>query len=141
MEEKQVKKETAVVRVGITNQVIGIVAVLAGIVVWVFIKNDNDYGLLLIVFGLVGLIMGRYIASHPKKYVHDERSIRIREKAGYYTFVVTFFTPGIILILEKVKLTPLLTPSKGFLFGVTFMFILIMISFSIFHFYYSRKEV
>ncbi|MCZ7403796.1 MAG: hypothetical protein O8C67_02540 [Candidatus Methanoperedens sp.] len=82
-------------------------AVLAGIIIFLFLKPFNTIGFLLIMGGLIGLTAGLIAATKPKEdLIEDERSVKVREKAGYSAFIATLLIAAIISFLRLLKISP-----------------------------------
>jgi uncharacterized membrane protein len=114
--------------------------VLVGITILLFIQPIAIIGVVSISSGLMGLIIGLRLASKPKDYfLQDERSARIKEKAGYYAYEVMVSVAAIIMFLEIVKLSPLITPSSDFLKGALLVWVIGLYSFLILAWYYNKK--
>lgn len=114
--------------------------VLVGIIILLFIQPIAIIGIISISSGLMGLIIGLRLASKPKDYfMEDERSVRIKEKAGYYAYEVMVSVVAIIMFLGIVKLSPSLTPSSDFLDGVLLIWVIGLYSFLILRWYYNKK--
>ncbi|MCX9015035.1 MAG: DUF2178 domain-containing protein [Candidatus Methanoperedens sp.] len=115
-------------------------AILVGISVLLFIKPITIIGLVLITSGILGLIISLRLASKPKDcFLQDERSVRIKEKAGYYAYGIIQSLAAIILVLNIVKPFPSLTPSSDFLSGALFIWVIGLYSFLILKWYYNKK--
>ncbi len=114
--------------------------VLVGIIILLFIQPIAIIGIISISSGLMGLIIGLRLASKPKDYfMEDERSVRIKEKAGYYAYEVMVSVAAIIMFLWIVKLSPSLTPSNDFLDGILLVWVIGLYSFLILNWYYNKK--
>ena len=123
-------------------------AILVGIFVLLFIKPIttsglfliSSIGLFLILSGVLGLIISLRLASKPKDYfLQDERSVRIKEKAGYYAYEIMLSLAAIIMFLHIVKPFPSLTPSSDFLDGALLIWVIGLYSFLILKWYYNKK--
>jgi uncharacterized membrane protein len=69
-------------------------------------------GFLLIMGGLIGVAAGLIAATKSKEdLIEDERSVRVREKAGYSAFIATLLIAAIIPLLRLLKISPSITPS------------------------------
>lgn len=98
---------------------ISLSAVLAGIIIFLFTKDINIVVFLLILGGLMGLEIGFTAATKPRcDLIEDERSVRIRNKAGYSAFIALMLITAIIWLLRLLKLSPPLTPSRELAEGV-----------------------
>ncbi len=117
---------------------ISLCAILAGIIIILFIEPVSVFGFILILCGLIGLVIGLSVAAKPKcDLIEDERSVRIREKAGYSAFIAMFLIAVIIVLLRMLKLSPLLTPSRELADGAQNIWILLWI-FIAFRWYYNK---
>jgi len=111
--------------------------ILIGILILQFIQSIAIIGLILISSGLVGLMVGLRIASKPvNHFIEDERSVRIKEKAGYSTHGTMTYVA--IIILGILKISPSLTPSDDFFNGVLLMWVIGLYTFLIFKWYYNK---
>ena len=111
--------------------------ILIGILILQFIQSIAIIGITLISCGLVGLMVGLRIASKPVDYfIEDERSVRIKEKAGYSTYGTMTYVA--IIILGILKISPSLTPSSDFSDGILVMLVIGLYTFLIFKWYYNK---
>lgn len=115
--------------------------ILGGIIIFLYIKPVNVIAFIfLIIGGLIGLVIGFRVATKPKyDLIEDERSVRIREKAGYSAFVAILLIAGIISLLGMLKLSPLLTPSRELAQGFRDMLLLGFWIFILLRWYYNKK--
>jgi uncharacterized membrane protein len=115
-------------------------AVLAGIIIFLFIEPFSTIGFLLIIGGLIGLTAGLIAATKSKEdLLEDERSVRVREKAGYSAFISTLLIAAIIPLLRLLKISPSLTPSIEVEQVVRDIWILGLWIFIVFRWYYNKK--
>jgi len=115
-------------------------AILAGTFIIWFIPQITIIGIISISSGLMGFIIGLRLASKPKDYfMEDERSGRIKEKAGYYTYEIMVSVAAIIMFLNIVKLSPSLTPSNDFLGGALLIWVIGLYSFLILKWYFNKN--
>ncbi|MDF1533427.1 MAG: hypothetical protein P1P69_02850 [Methanosarcinaceae archaeon] len=113
--------------------------ILIGIFILQFIKPIAIIGLILISSGLVGLVVGLRISSKPVDYfLEDERSVRIKEKAGYSAYGMMTSVATIIMFLKILKIFPSLTPSSDFFDGALVMWVIGLYTFIILRWYYSK---
>ncbi|CAG0979866.1 MAG: hypothetical protein OIN86_02890 [Candidatus Methanoperedens sp.] len=113
-------------------------AILAGIIIFLFIKPF--IGFLLIMGGLIGLTAGYIAATKSKEdLIEDERSVRVREKAGYSAFIATLLISGIVSLLRLLKISPSLTPSRDVAEVVQDIWIIGLWIFIVFRWYYNKK--
>jgi len=111
--------------------------ILIGILILQFIQPIAIIGFILISSGLVGLMVGLRIASKPvNHFIEDERSVRVKEKAGYSTHGTMTYVA--IIILGILKIFPSLTPSDDFFTGVLLMWVIGLYTFLIFKWYYNK---
>ncbi|MCZ7355472.1 MAG: hypothetical protein O8C66_13300 [Candidatus Methanoperedens sp.] len=115
-------------------------ALLAGIIIFLFIEPISTIGFLLIIGGLIGLITGLIAATKSKEdLIEDERSVRVRKKAGYSAFIATLLIGAIILLLRLLKISPSLTPSRELAEVVQDIWIIGLWIFIVFRWYYNKK--
>ncbi len=113
--------------------------ILVGILIMQFIQPIAIIGILFISCGLVGLVVGLRIASKPVDYfIEDERSERIKEKAGYSAYGMITSVAAIIMFLKILKISPSLTPSSDFFDGVLLMWVIGLYTFLILKWYYNK---
>ena len=118
---------------------ISLCAILAGIIIILFIESASVFGFILILSGLIGLVIGLSVAMKPKcDLIEDERSVRVREKAGYSAFIAMLLIAAMILLLRMLKLSPSLTPSIELTDGVRNIWILGVWIFITFRWYYNK---
>lgn len=111
--------------------------ILVGILILQFIQPIAIIGHIFISCGLVGLVVGLRIASKPvDHFLEDERSVRIKEKAGYSTYGTMTYVA--IIILGILKISPSLTPSSDFSDGILVMLVIGLYTFLIFKWYYNK---
>ncbi len=119
---------------------ISLCAVLAGIIIFLFIEPVSIIGFLSILAGLIGLGIGLRVATKPKfDLIEDERSTRVHEKAGYSAFIATLLIAAMIPFLRLLKLSPSLTPSRELAEGVQDIWIIGLWIFIAFRWYYNKK--
>ncbi len=93
-------------------------AILIGIIIFNYFQTISIFGFILILSGLIGFIIVIQVASKPKQeLIEDERSIRVREKAGFYALLSLLYIVGIFELLRMLKLSPSLTPSPDYTGG------------------------
>ncbi len=118
---------------------ISLCAILAGIIIILFIEPVSVFGFILILGGLIGLVIGLSVATKPKcDLMEDERSVRVREKAGYSAFIAMLLIATIIVLLRMLKLSPSLTPSIELTDGVRNIWYLGVWIFITFRWYYNK---
>lgn len=115
-------------------------AILAGIMIFICIKPFGTIGFLLIMGGLIGLTAGYIAATKSKEdLIEDERSVRVREKAGYSAFIATLLIAAMISLLRLLKISPSLTPSRELAEVVQDIWIIGLWIFIVFRWYYNKK--
>jgi len=113
--------------------------ILIGILILKLIQPIAIIGIILISCGLVGLMVGLRIASKPvDHFLEDERSVRIKEKAGYSAYGMMTSVAVIIMLLKMLKISPSLTPSSDFFDGVLVMWVIGLYAFLILKWYYNK---
>lgn len=118
---------------------ISLCAILAGIIIILFIEPVSVFGFILILGGMIGLVIGLSVATKPKcDLIEDERSVRVREKAGYSAFIAMLLIAAIIVLLRMLKLSPSLIPSIELTDGVRNIWILGVWIFITFRWYYNK---
>lgn len=118
---------------------ISLCAILAGIIITLFIEPISVFGFILILGGLIGLVIGLSVATKPKcDLIEDERSVRVREKAGYSAFIAMLLIATMIVLLRMLKLSPSLTPSIELTDGVRNIWMLGVWIFIVFRWYYNK---
>jgi len=119
---------------------ISLCAILAGIIIFLYIEPFNIIGFLLILGGLIGLTAGYIVAAKPKEdLIEDERSVRIREKAGYSAFIATLMIGAIISSLRLLKISPSLTPSREVAEVIQDLWMIGLWIFIVYRWYYNKK--
>jgi len=119
---------------------ISMFAILAGIIIFLFIKPFSTIGFLLIMGGLIGLTAGFITATKSKvDLIEDERSVRVREKAGYSAFIATLLIAAMISLLRLLRISPSLTPSRELAEVVQDIWIIGLWIFIVFRWYYNKK--
>jgi uncharacterized membrane protein len=90
--------------------------------------------------GLIGLTAGIISATKSKDdLIEDERSVRVREKAGYSAFIATLLIAAMISLLRLLKISPSLTPSRELAEVVQDIWIIGLWIFIVFRWYYNKK--
>ncbi|MBC2698740.1 MAG: hypothetical protein HF976_01665 [ANME-2 cluster archaeon] len=118
---------------------ISLCTILAGIIIILFIEPVSVFGFILILGGLIGLVIGLSVATKPKcDLIEDERSVKVREKAGYSAFIAMLLIATIIVLLRMLKLSPSLTPSIELTDGVRNIWIIGVWIFITFRWYYNK---
>ncbi|MCZ7403060.1 MAG: hypothetical protein O8C61_12625 [Candidatus Methanoperedens sp.] len=115
-------------------------AILAGILIFLFIEPFHTIGFLFIMGGLIGLTAGFIAATKSKDdLIEDERSVRVREKAGYSAFIATLLIAAMISLLRLLKISPSLTPSRELAEVIQDIGIIGLWIFIVFRWYYNKK--
>ena len=123
----------------LTFMTVSLVSILIGILILLFIQSIAIIGIILISCGLVGLVVGLHVSSKPINYfMKDERSARIKEKAGYSAFVTMLSVTGIISFFNILKLSPSLTPSSDFFKAALVIGVVGLYAFQILKWYYNK---
>ena len=118
---------------------ISLCTILAGIIIFLFIESINVFGFILILGGLIGVVTGLSVAAKPKcDLIEDERSVRVREKAGYSAFVAMLLIITIIILLRMLKLSPALTPSRDLTDGLRSMWVIGLWIYIALKWYYNK---
>jgi len=113
--------------------------ILVGILIMQFVQPIAIIGLIFISSGLVGLMVGLRIASKPvNHFIEDERSVRIKKKAGYSAYGMMTAVAVIIMFLGMLKISPSLTPSGDFFGGALLVWVIGLYTFIILRWYYSK---
>ena len=118
---------------------ISLCIILAGIVIFLFIGSVSVFVFILILGGLIGVVTGLSVAAKPKcDLIKDERSVRVKEKAGYTTFMTMLLILAIIPLFRMLKLSPVLTPSRELADGVQNMWLIGIWIFIILKWHYNK---
>ena len=116
---------------------IAVLLILVGILMMSFLPGSAYFGtgFALIIMGVIAIIIAIITAAKPKEYlIQDERSKRIKEKAGYHAFLILLVTISLVLILSmfgRLNLDYRGVSPKLFLVG--------MRSWIILEWYYNRR--
>ena len=123
----------------LTFMCVSLGVILIGILILKFIQSIAIIGLIFISSGLVGLMVGLRIASKPiDHFMEDERSVRIKDKAGYHAYGIMISVAAIMMFLKILKLSPSLTPSDDFFDGILVIWVIGLYAFLIFKWYYNK---
>ncbi len=115
-------------------------AILIGIFIFLYVQSISIFGFILIFSGLIGFIIVLQVASKPRHdLIEDERSIRVREKAGYHAFLVLLYIAVIVILLRMLKLSPSLTPSFELSEGARHLWLIGIFAFVILRWHYNSK--
>ncbi len=119
---------------------ISLIAILFGIILFLSIQSMSIFGFIFIISGLIGLLIAFKVASKPRQdLIEDERSTRVREKAGYSAFIATLLIAAMIPLLRLLKFSPSLTPSRDVAEVVQDIWITGLWIFIVFRWYYNKK--
>ncbi len=119
---------------------ISLIAILFGIILFLSIQSMSIFGIIFIISGLIGFLIAFKVASKPRQdLIEDERSARVREKAGYSAFIATLLIAAMIPLLSLLKISPLLTPSRDIAEVVQYIWGIGLWIFIVFRWYYNKK--
>jgi Na+/melibiose symporter-like transporter len=82
---------------------IAVLLILAGILMMSFLPGSTYQGIgfAMIIMGAIALIIAIITAARPKEdLIQDERSKRIKEKAGYHAFVILLVTMSLVQVIS-----------------------------------------
>lgn len=114
--------------------------ILIGVLINIFIRSIRFAGIFLIMCGLIGLITGVHIATKPMyHFKDDERSVRIKEKAGYHAYELMWKIAILVGGFHVLKISPSLTPSSDFLDGALLIGVVGLYYFLVLKLYYNKK--
>jgi len=116
---------------------IAVLSILAGILIMSFLSGPTYFGIgsVLIIAGVVAIIMAIIAAARPKEdMIQDERSVRVKEKAGYHAFWILLGTGALVQSIAMFGRLDLSYKSVS-----PDIFIVGMLSFVILRWYYNRK--
>ncbi|RZN36561.1 MAG: DUF2178 domain-containing protein [Methanosarcinales archaeon] len=117
---------------------IAVLWILAGILMMSFLPGPTYFGIgsVLIIVGIIAIVMAIGAATRPKEdMIQDERSERIKEKAGYHAFWILLGTMALvqsIAMFGRLNLSYKSVSPDIFFVG--------MLSFVILRWYYNRRE-
>jgi uncharacterized membrane protein len=77
--------------------------ILVGILMMSFLPGSTypGIGFALIIMGIVAIIIALITAARPKEdLMQDERSVRVKEKAGYHTFLILLVTMSLVQLIS-----------------------------------------
>lgn len=115
-------------------------AILIGIISFLYIQAISIFGFILIIGGLIGLFTVLLVTFKIRQdFIEDERTLRAREKAGYYALLSLLYFAGIFELLRWLKLSPSLTPSLDYSRGALHLWLIGMFVFLILRWYYKKK--
>ncbi len=114
--------------------------ILIGALIIIFIRPIRFAGIFLIICGFIGLITGVRIATKPTDHFkEDERSVHIKEKAGFHAYELMWKIAILVGGLHVLKLSPSLTPSEDLVTGALLIGIVGMYYFVVLKWYYNKK--
>jgi len=117
---------------------IAVLSILAGILMTSLLPGPTYFGIgsVLIIAGIIAIIIAIIAATRPKEdMAQDERSERIKEKAGYHAFMILLATMALvqgIAMFGRLDLSYKSVSPDIFFVG--------MFSFVILRWYYNRRD-
>ena len=117
---------------------IAVLLILAGILIICFLSGPTYFGIgsVLIIAGIIAIVMAIGAATRPKEdMIQDERSERIKEKAGYHAFWILLVTMALVQSIAMFGRLDLSYKSVS-----PDIFFVGMLSFVILRWYYNRRE-
>ena len=117
---------------------IAVLLILAGILIMSFLSGPTYFGIgsVLIIMGIIVIIIAVIAAATPEEdMIQDERSVRVKEKAGYHAFWILFVTMAFVQGVAMFWRLDLNYKSVSPDIGMIGMF-----SFVILRWYYNRRE-
>ncbi len=110
--------------------------ILVGIIIVLLNKPFVGYGIILNGVLMVAFRL-YYLSTKPKEhFLQDERSVRIREKAGYNAYVATLISMFLLMAFGR---TTRLIENANYIDVITFIFFAGFFTFLIFSWYYNKK--
>ena len=117
-----------------------LIAILAGIIIFLYIQAISIFGFILIIGGVIGMFIVLLVTFKIRQdLIEDERTVRAREKAGYYALLSLLYFAGIFELLRWLKLSPSLTPSLDYTRGALHLWLIGVFVFLILRWYYNKK--
>lgn len=114
--------------------------ILIGALINIFIRPICFAGIFLIISGFIGLITGVRLATKPiDHFKEDERSVHIKEKAGYHAYELMWKIAIIVGGFHVLKLSPSLTPSDDLVTGALLIGVVGLYYFFVLKWYYNKK--
>jgi Na+/melibiose symporter-like transporter len=116
---------------------IAVILIITGILMMSFLPGSTYQGIgfALIIMGVITLIIAIITAARPKEdLVQDERSERIKEKAGYHAFLILIVTMSLVQVISMFGRLNLDYRSVS-----TNLFLVGMWSWIILKWYYNRR--
>jgi uncharacterized membrane protein len=115
-------------------------AILIGIIIFLYIQAISIWGFILIIGGVIGMFIVLLVTFKIRQeLIEDERTVRAREKAGYYAFWALLYLAGLIMLFRMLKLSPSLTPSFELSEGARHLWLIGVFTFLILRWYYNKK--
>ncbi len=115
-------------------------AILIGMIIFLYVQTISIFGFILIIGGLIGCFIVLIVVFKIRQdLIEDERTVRAREKAGYYALLSLLYFAGIFELLRWLKLSPSLTPSLDYARGAQHLWLIGMFVFLILRWYYKKK--
>ena len=117
---------------------IAVLSILAGILIMSFLSGPTYFGIgsVLIIAGIVAIIMAIIAAARPKEdMIQDERSVRVKEKAGYHAFWILLGTGALVQSIAMFGRLDLNYKSVS-----PDIFFVGMLSFVVLRWYYNRRD-
>ena len=112
--------------------------ILVGILMMSFLPGSTypGIGFALIIMGVIAIIIAIITAARPKEdLIQDERSVRVKEKAGYHAFWILLGTGALVQSIAMFWRLDL--SYKGVSPGIFFVG---MLSFVVLRWYYNRRD-
>jgi len=114
--------------------------ILIGMLINIFIRQIRFAGIFLIFSGFAGLITGVRIATKSiDHFKEDERSVHIKEKAGYQAYELMWKITILVGVFHVLKLSPSLTPSDDLVTGALLIGVVGLYYFFVLKWYYNKK--
>jgi len=117
---------------------IAVLSILAGILIMSFLSGPTYFGIgsVLIIMGVIVIIIAIIAATTPKEdMIQDERSVRVKEKAGYHAFWVLLGTGALVQSIAMFGRLDLNYKSVS-----PDIFFVGMLSFVVLRWYYNRRD-
>ncbi len=116
---------------------VAVLLILTGSLILSFLPGLTHpvIGITLIIMGIIASIIAIIIAARPKKdMIQDERSARVKERAGYHAFLILIVTMSLVQSIAMFGGLDLSYKSVS-----PDIFIIGMLSFAILGWYYNRR--
>ena len=117
---------------------IAVLLILAGILTVSFLSGPTYFGIgsVLIIMGVIVIIIAIIAATTPKEdMIQDERSVRVKEKAGYHAFWILLGTGALVQSIAMFGRLDLNYKSVS-----PDIFFVGMLSFVVLRWYYNRRD-